>query len=56
MSIAQARASMIRSHYIFVALLLGVVAAIAFGTLATQAGAGDTQVYSKRADAGDHQR
>ena len=46
MSIAQARASMIRSHYIFVALLLGVVAAIAFGTLATRAQApgsvGDT--------------
>ena len=48
MSIAQARASRVRSHYIFVALLLGVVAAIAFGTLATRAQevAGDTQVYS----------
>ena len=49
MSIAQARASMIRSHYIFVALLLGVMAAIAFGTLATQAAAGDTQVRASRA-------
>ena len=46
MSIAQARASMIRSHYIFVALLLGVMAAIAFGTLATQARGGDTTVLS----------
>ena len=51
MSIAQARASMIRSHYIFVALLLSVVAAIAFGTLATQADAGQTRVYSKAVDA-----
>ena len=37
MSIAQARASRVRPHYILVALLLGVVAAIAFGTLATRA-------------------
>ena len=42
MSIAQARASRVRPHYILVALLLGVVAAIAFGTLAARAGAGDT--------------
>ena len=37
MSIAQARASRVRPHYILVALLLGVVAAIAFGTLAARA-------------------
>ena len=49
MSIAQARASRVRPHYILVALLLGVVAAIAFGTLAIRAAepdsGGDTTVF-----------
>ena len=53
MSIAQARASRVRPHYILVALLLGVVAAIAFGTLAIQAGTGDTQVQQKGSTVGD---
>ena len=48
MSIAQARAVRVCPHYILVALLLGMVAAIAFGTLATQAqvsAPGGTMVY-----------
>ena len=46
MSIAQVRASRVRPHYILVALLLGVVAAIAFGTLATQGAGGRTVVWT----------